>query len=75
MMIHSSNEGAQDPKDSFDLRGMSKLKLPVNIPVMVNWPPFMHLLIYPSTIRIEYRLRLHVGMEESPCMFPFRMNA
>src|SRR3989344_7553228 len=71
-MVHSPDECAQDPKDAFNLTGMGKLKLLVDIPVVGNIPPPVHPHVDGSPIGIDPCLGCHVGLEEIPRMFSSR---
>jgi len=69
-MVHSPNEGAQDPKHAFNLTRMGKLKLLVNIPVVGHIPPGIHPHIDGSAIGIDTRLGCHVRLQEVPGVLP-----
>src|SRR5579872_3533614 len=74
MMIHSSNERAQDPKHSFNLTRVGKLKLLVNIPVVVDWPPGIDLFVNCSSIGVKNCFSSHKFIQKLPCMFSGRMG-
>ncbi len=72
MMIHPSDEGSQDPKDSFDLARMVKFPLLVDVPIVGDGPPVFHAFVDCRTIGVDHGLRGNVRLEKIPRMLPCR---
>ena len=69
MMIHPADECPQDPKHVLDFTGKLKLPLLVNIPVVVDGPPLINLLVDPSAIRMQSGIGSDVELKEPVGVF------
>jgi hypothetical protein len=73
-MVHSPHKGTVVAEDSFNLRGVGKLKFSVNITTMFDRPPLIDMFVDGRSIGPQFRSRLHFAEEKVPGMMLLGRN-